>query len=120
MTDATQPDLFSPKPPMDADRDVAWLEKFLLGGQIWFTASDILLAVQRPANDAGKRWLRNLASNSGYVVAGQKGYRHLQHASAEEIHHACAWMESQAKLMGERAGRLRGNAYKLFGDRKII
>ena len=111
---AEQPELFSPKPPVAPDKDVAWLEHFLDGGKCWFTASDILLSLGRPATDPGKRWLRNLASNSGWVIAGQKGYRSLHHATPEEINHSCAWMESQAKIMGERCGRIRKNAHKII------
>lgn len=113
MISDPQPELFSA--PVAPARDVAWLENFLDGGKIWFTAADILLSLGRPPSDANKRWLRELASNSGYILSGQRGYRHIRHATAEEIHHACAWMESQARLMGERAGRLRRNAHKLFG-----
>ena len=117
MSETVQPDLFAPPIPTDPDKDVEWLEKFLDGGKCWFTASDIMLAIQRPVSDANKRWLRNLASNSGYVLAGQKGYRHIKHSNVEEVQHCCAWLESQAKVMGERAGRLRGNAHRLFGDK---
>lgn len=110
----TQPELFTQ--PMESNsKDVSWFEMFLLGGCCWFTAQDILLAVGRPTTDANKRWLRCLASDSGVILSGQKGYRHLVNASPEEIHHACAWLESQAKLMGDRACRLRKNAHKIFG-----
>ena len=93
---------------------MAWFENLLLGGQCWMLASDVLLAIGRPATDANKRWVRDLASRSGYVLPSQRGYRHLKHATAEEIHHACSFLESQSKVMAERASRLRRNAHKLF------
>jgi len=114
MTEPVQPELFAPKPG-DYATEVAWLEKFLLGGQIWFTASDILLAVQRPANDAGKRWLRNLASASSEIISGQKGYKHVNHATAEEVNHSANWLISQGKLMIKRGIGQRRYAHTVFG-----
>jgi hypothetical protein len=108
-----QPELFD-APRHSADGDVAWLEKLLKGGQCWMTAGDILLSLGRPQNEDNKRWLRALASESGYIISGQKGYRHLEHCAPEEIHHFAAGMESQAKQMAVRAGRIRVNAHKLF------
>ena len=111
---AEQTDLFS-QLKNSPDESVAWFEKFLAGGQIWFTASDILISLGRPVSDANKRWLRDLAGKSDFILAGQKGYRAMQHATPEEIHHCAAWLEHQAKAMAERAGRIRRAAHKIFG-----
>ncbi len=109
-----QPDLFDVKPDK-ASRDVAWLENTLRGAGCWMTSGDILLSINLAKSDDSKRWLRELASASVWILSGQKGYKHIEHASAEEIHHAASWLESQAKKMADRAGALRHNAHKIFG-----
>lgn len=106
-----QPELFD-QPRHAVDADVLWLENLLKGAGCWMTAKDILLTVGGRVHD---RDLRELASASEWVISGQKGYKHMSHATAEEIHHARAWLESQAKKMGDRAGKLRSNCHKLFG-----
>ena len=108
------PDLFDVKPDK-ASRDVAWLEGLLRGAGCWMTAGDILLSVNRAKADDSKRWLRELASASVWILSGQKGYKHIEHASAEEINHAANWLESQARKMAGRAAALRHNAHKIFG-----
>ena len=114
MISELQPDLFA-APVHSADADVRWLEEFLRGGKCWFTSGDILMSLGVPASENKKRWLRGLANASEFVVSGQSGYRHMEHCSPEEIHHCAATLESQAKEMAERAGRLRKSAHKLFG-----
>lgn len=79
------------------------------------TATDILISIGRPVTDANKRWLRELASQSEFILAGQRGYLHLESATAEEINHCCNWLNAQALKMSERAGRLRKNAHRIFG-----
>ena len=95
--------------------DVAWFESFLLGGKCWFTASDILLTMARPASDANKRWLRQLASQSDLILSGQLGYRAIANATAEEINHAANGLESQGRLMCERAIRIRRSGHRILG-----
>ena len=109
-----QPDLFAVQPDK-ASRDVAWLERLLHGAHCWMTAGDILLSVNYVKSDDNRRWLRELASASAWILSGQKGYKHIEHASAEEINHAANWLESQAKKMADRAGAIRHNAHKIFG-----
>ena len=106
-----QPELFD-QPRHAADADVLWLENLLKGAGCWMTAKDIKLTIRGLLYD---RDLREMASASEWIISGQKGYKHMSHATAEEIHHACAWLESQAKKMGDRAGKLRSNSHKLFG-----
>lgn len=96
----------------DGDPNVAWLEQLLLGAGCWMTSRDI---EHTTAGRLGDRDVRALASASEWVISGQKGYKHIKHATAEEIHHAAAWLESQAKKMSDRAGTIRRNAHKLFG-----
>jgi hypothetical protein len=94
------------------DSDLAWLENLLAGARCWVTAADIMLTVGCLLND---RDLRALASQSNFIISGQKGYKHIEHSTPEEIHHCAAALESQAKQMAERAGRIRSAAHKLFG-----
>lgn len=106
-----QKDLFD-QPRHAAMDDVLWLENLLDGAKCWLTAKDIMQTVGGRVRD---RDIRELASASGWIISGQKGYRHMRHASPEEINHATNWLESQAKKMGERAGAIRSNAHKIFG-----
>ena len=106
---STQPELF--KPPRE-NADVAWFENLLHGANCWLSAKDIALST---GGKVGERDARALASASGKILSGQKGYKHIAHATAEEVNHAAAWLESQARTMSERAGRLRREAHKIFG-----
>jgi len=110
-----QPSLFEATPPPSSNTDVAWLENYLDRLRDWATAADLLQSLGRPVTDANTRWVRALASDSFWVVSGQRGYKHIRHATAEEVNHACAWLESQAKKMSERAGGIRKNAHRIFG-----
>jgi hypothetical protein len=109
-----QKDLFE-KPRHSADADILWLENLLKQSGEWEASGQILFQIQRPPTDGNKRWLREVASQSAWIISGQKGYKHIEHSTAEEINHAAAWLESQAKKMGERAGAIRSNAHKIFG-----
>lgn len=99
-------------PAAPHDPNVQWLEELLLGAKCWMSAKDISLTVGGKALD---REIRELASASKWIISGQKGYRHISHATAEEINHAANWLESQAKKMSERAGRIRRSAHQVFG-----
>ena len=94
------------------DSNTVWLETLLDGAKCWMTASDIALTT---SGKIGDRDIRALASSSSNVLSGQKGYKHIKHATAEEIDHAANWLESQAKKMSDRAGAIRRNAHKIFG-----
>jgi hypothetical protein len=109
--DTIQPDLFA-QPGHSAEADVAWFEKLLQGGQVWMTAEDILLSLQRPADEKNKRKLRELANKSHWIISGQKGYRHVEHCTIEEINRCANTLESQAFEMSQRAGRLRRAAHR--------
>lgn len=94
------------------DANVQWLENFLRDGKCWFTARDIELSTH---GRVGDRDIRALASASPWIISGQKGYKHLEHASPEEVDHAANWLESQAKKMSERACLIRRNAHRRIG-----
>lgn len=100
-----QGDLFALPP---TDNRVVWLELLLKENTGWMTSADIVKASSAPISD---REVRARASASSWVISGQKGYKHLDHATAEEITHAANWLESQAKKMGERAQQIRRNAH---------
>ena len=93
----------------------AWLEDLLDTHKCWLTAAEILDFLGCDDTDTNKRSLRLVAATSRWIITGQKGYKHLKHADLEEIHHFCAWMESQAKQMADRAAAVRQNAHKIFG-----
>jgi vacuolar-type H+-ATPase subunit C/Vma6 len=107
----TQPEfpliLADPAPDLLAD-----LLTLLRSRRTWLTASEILEAMGQPVTETGRRTIRKLAEQSdGQILSGQHGYRHLSHATAEEITHAANWLESQAFLMSSRAKRIRARAH---------
>ena len=101
--------LFESRP---TDANVVWLEQLLKNTQDWLTARQIIASCMGHLHD---RDVRELASASGNIIVGQRGYKAIEHATPEEINHCCSWLESQAKKMSERACRLRSNAHKIFG-----
>lgn len=101
--------LFDFKPE---DANVAWLEKLLQGHGGWMTMRDI---AETTMGRVGDRDIRALASASEWIISGQKGYKHIEHASPEESAHAANWLESQAKKMSERACTIRRNAHRRIG-----
>jgi hypothetical protein len=105
-----QCDLFAARPA--ADDSASWLEKLLFESKCWMSAKDIQLTTHGRVID---REIRQLASDSCKIISGQKGYKHIAHATAEEVNHAANWMESQAKKMSDRACALRREAHKIFG-----
>lgn len=106
-----EPDLFTPPARTRFERNVAWLENLLRGAAAWMTAHNILLTIGAAGEDQ-RRMIRELASQSEWIISGQKGYKHLEHATPEESAHAANWLESQAKKMSERACALRRNAHR--------
>lgn len=105
-----QTELPLPAPPVNTD--VRWLEELLRGTACWMSARDLGLST---LGRVGDRDLRALASASDWIISGQKGYKHLEHATPEEIDHAAHWLESQAKKMSDRAGKIRRNAHRRIG-----
>jgi hypothetical protein len=110
-----QPQLPLLDPATAAERNVRWLESILKSRAAWSTSDQLLLLLGRDPTDDHKRQLRQLANASEWIISGQKGYKHLEHATAEEINHFCNWMESQAAQMTKRAENLRRNAHRIFG-----
>ncbi len=103
------------QPQHAEDADTAWLESLLDGHKSWMTSGEILRRLFNDATENKQRWLRELASGSVWIISGQRGYKNIRHATAEEIEHAANWLESQAKKMSDRAGGIRRNAHRIFG-----
>jgi len=107
-------------PEAPRDQDVEWLECYLQEHHEWFTAVMLLDALTGLAGathtDDKKRQIRALAQASPWIISGQKGYKHLKHATPQEITHFVHWMESQAREMTRRAESIRKNAHKIIGS----
>ena len=101
--------LFESKP---GDTNVVWLENVLAGADDWMTARVIM---EKCGGQLHDRDVRELASASGWILSGQRGYRHMSHATTEEIDRASAWLVSQGKKMIQRGMLLRRNAHKKIG-----
>ncbi|MBK8255601.1 MAG: hypothetical protein IPK82_23425 [Polyangiaceae bacterium] len=101
-----------PLAAVPANTDVRWLEHLLQGAHCWLTAKDI---AQTSMGRVGDRDLRALASASAWIISGQKGYKHVAHATTEEITHASNWLVSQGKLMIKRGLRIKRNAHRRIG-----
>jgi hypothetical protein len=105
----SHPDLFGVEVDSVA---VKWLENLLRGHGGWMTARDIILTTRGKAHE---RTLRELASKSSQVISGQKGYKHISHASAEEIDRAANWLVSQGKQMIKRGLTIRRSGHRRIG-----
>jgi hypothetical protein len=101
--------LFEAKP---GDANVVWLELLLKNSTDWLTARQIIASCFGKLHD---RDVRELASASKWIISGQRGYKHIEHATAEESAHAANWLISQGKKMIKRGIGIRQNAHKLLG-----
>ena len=110
----TQPALFVTRQDK-AERDVRWLESSLAAAGSWRTATEILVSIGWPVNEGGKRWLRDLASQSNVILSGQRGYLHAGKATAEEVSHSSNWLISQGKEMIKRGISQRRAAHAILG-----
>lgn len=95
-----------------ADANVQWLENLLQGHGAWMTMKDISFTT---GGRIGDRDIRALASASEWIISGQRGYKHIEHASPEENAHASNWLISQGKQMIKRGCRIRRNAHRRIG-----
>jgi len=98
-------------PLSPVDPNIMWLENLLHGAGRWMMAKDIAFTTGGRVID---RDIRDYASASEWIISGQKGYKHITHATVEEINHACSWLESQARKMNARARRLRDNSHRIL------
>lgn len=79
--------------------------RFLLASaDRWLNASDLVSRLGLDDTESNRRKIRQCAEDLGAeIISGQRGYRHVDRASVEEVRHFTAWMESQARKMQERA-----------------
>lgn len=101
---------FEAKPECD---QVKFLVTLLDERKCWMTASQIVAVLQGTWTDRDVRMYAEAAK--GRIISGQKGYRHIRHATQEEVQHASAWMLSQGKKMIQRAIRIRNLAHQMVG-----
>lgn len=114
MNAAPQLELFRPKAD---DPNVAWLVDFLARKSDWITARQIMETINPWLPDKlNDRDLRALAEAAApKVISGQRGYKHTDHATAEEIKAFIATMESQGTKMLARANKVRTYAHAKIG-----
>ncbi|HEY4415723.1 MAG TPA: hypothetical protein VGO57_08530 [Verrucomicrobiae bacterium] len=105
-----QPDLFAPRTAVDAG--ASWLEKLLFEAKCWMSARDIMMTTQGRIID---REIRQVASECNRIISGQKGYKHIAHATAGEVDHSANWLISQGKKMIRRGIAQRSEAHKILG-----
>lgn len=107
--------LFDFAPPAAEPAEVARLEALLDEAGDWRTAEEVLAHLGRLPTESNKRRVRAWANLTPRVISGQLGYRHLRHASSEEVHHCCARLEHQVKEVAMRVGRIRREYHQLVG-----
>lgn len=106
--------LFSP-PPRE-DRNVQWLLKELRSTSDWITAEALVLLYAPKATENEKRRIRQLAEAVGdEVISGQQGYKHITHATPEEIRHSSNNLISQGKKLITRGIAQRRRAHGIVG-----
>jgi len=117
MTPPDQDDLFTPRPVAPAQpapapaADISWLEKLLLQGRGWMTAGDIIETNKGRVLD---RDIRAIASDCHRIISGQKGYKHVAHATPAEVNHSANWLVSQGKKMIKRGIAQRRAAHAIL------
>lgn len=131
MTSAPQLELFRAAPD---DPNVAWFTEFLFvngprscpdrvgpGRAGWLTAAKILELVPQEIKDAvdftiDDRRIRMWAEAAApKIISGQHGYKHTDHATADEIKTFVATMESQGTKMLARANKVRTYTHAKIG-----
>ncbi len=86
--------------------EVAALLTFL-AGRDWITSHEILESSCADARHWNERKLREYANaSSGKIISCQRGYKLTARATAEERHHAAAWLRHQASEMSRRASEI--------------
>jgi hypothetical protein len=82
----------------------------------WLKADELLVKLGSKPTDSNKRKIRNIANwrAKGKIISGQKGYKHIRHATPEEIRtHAANWLRHQAKEMDQRATQILKQYHQL-------
>lgn len=85
----------------------------VLRGRGWMTARQI---TGHEETDWDERTLRNVAAASqGTILSGQAGYKLTVECTPEEVHHATAWLRSQARLMTSRSLKIARTFHQAVG-----
>jgi hypothetical protein len=127
---APQLELFRPKP---TNPNVAWLTDLLLDhgrrtasteANGWLNSSQIITKAGFYTDEKGnRRWLLNdrdvralAEAASPKIISGQKGYKHADHATADELNHCSNSLKSQAVKMLKRSVAIRRYAHAKIGS----
>lgn len=97
-------------PQQDQWRD--WVERWLMARPGWYTSQQICAATGGRLDD---RMLRHVISGSDCIISSHKGFRHIEHATAEEIRHFLNDMLSRARALGRRYAAVRRRAHRIIG-----
>jgi len=99
-----------------AESNAAAIAALLRRSPDWLSAAAILARLQWPDTEANRRAVRycieqlflqqstNLSIHqSDLVISGQRGYKHIDNSTVEEVRHFAHWMKSQGGKMVARA-----------------
>ncbi len=115
MPATAQPEL----PLFQCAKDDANVRNFILlleTAGSWMTALEVLRGMGMAETESNRRHVRAWAEAAeDAVISGQEGYRATDCAAPDEIHHFCAWMDSQGDKMKFRAARTRARAHRKLG-----
>lgn len=102
--------------PAATNPNVAWFVEILFVNGGWMRAADILAIVPPDFDGLTDRDVRAWAEAAApKVISGQRGYKHTDHATAEEIKMFINTMESQGSKMLSRANKVRTYAHAKIG-----
>lgn len=91
------------KAPKVDQRRITNLKLALKEHQGWVKASELCWLFDLNAHETGRRMVRQAADLSApEIISGQEGYKHISHATPEEIQHAANWLISQGRKMINR------------------
>ena len=102
-------------PHVSADdiNDIKWLETTLRNADSWRHADELLTAKNEFQTPANRRWMLALASQSEWIISGNYGYLHVACATADELDHFVARMQSQVDVMKARIAAVHRNKNSL-------
>jgi hypothetical protein len=99
------------------DGRVLELVEFLHHHGDWVRAAKLCWLVGEANTESGRRRVRALAEAAAPdVISGQRGYKHVEWATADETARFIGWTESQARKMTARAEAVRRRMHALIGQ----
>lgn len=109
---APQLELFRPK---TEDPNVAWFVELLFVNASWMKAGEIIAKIP-PDYEFDDRTIRAWAEAAApKIISGQRGYKHTDHATPDEIKMFLNTMHSQGVKMLKRAQKVRKYAHAKIG-----